>query len=72
MWISVGLCLVRCLPECSAVRAGKDVKAVGRSEFPRAVASQMSASGSDCLSARRVCSRALIRFFATAVLCKNR
>ena len=51
---------------------GEDAQAVGRSGFPGAALAQMSASGGGCLSARRACSRALMRFLATAVLCKNR
>jgi hypothetical protein len=39
-------------------------QAVGRSGFPRAALAQVSASGGGCLSARRACSRALMRFLA--------
>jgi len=43
----------------------------GRSGFPRAVGVQISASGAACLSVRRACSRALMRFLDLPVKIKQ-
>ena len=59
-------------PWCIAVCAGKYAQGVARSGFPRAVAAQMLVLGGDYLSALRACSRALMRFLATALLCRKR
>ena len=52
--------------------AGEDAQGVARSDFPRAAAAQMASLGGDYLSALRACSRALMRFLATALLCRKR
>ena len=47
---------------------GEGAKGVARSEFPRAADAQMALAAGRCLTALRACSRALMRFFATALL----
>lgn len=54
------------------VRAGEAAQGVARSGFPRTAAAQISVSGCGCLSVLLACSRALMRFLATAVLCRKR